>query len=507
MYSIKKFQPRKYQQSIIQNCNNNTLVCLPTGTGKTKIAISLLIKRLSIFPEKKILLISPTKPLSSQIESEIKECTTIPSSQIKLLTGMIKPEERTKLFNACKVIVATPQTIQKDLENKRINLKEVSLLVVDECHRSKEKFANTKVARDYVQQSNNPLILALTASPGSTREKISEVCENLYINNIEVKTEEDEELSEYLQKKEVENIKLELPDTFKKIKDPLNAQYKSKIKNLITLGFSKPHYLINKKDLILLQIRFQKEINKGSRTAYRGISLVAELLKLNYALELIETQTPKAFIEYIYKLQKETSKASKNITNQKSIQTALKHAENLCKTKTLHPKMVKLKEIITNSIKINPKNKTIIFANYRSTVSEIKKELEELMGTKPTILVGQKDGVTQKDQLKTIEKFNNDEYNILICTSIGEEGLSIGSLDQAIFYDQTASEIRKIQRSGRVARIKEGRIINLITSKTRDEGLHWIAKRKEQKMHNLLHSIKRNLSKQQTLSNFNKPII
>src|SRR3989338_1864575 len=63
--------------------------------------------------------------------------------------------------------------------NVRISMKHFSLLIVDECHRSKENFSNTKVAKYLIEQSDCPRILALTASPGSSKEIIREVCSNL----------------------------------------------------------------------------------------------------------------------------------------------------------------------------------------------------------------------------------------------------------------------------------------------------------------------------------------
>ena len=441
------------------------------------------------------MIISPTKPLSSQIAEEVKECTSIPSEEINLLTGTIKPEERSKIFQNSRVIVATPQTIQFDLENERVSLKNTTLLVVDECHRSKEKFANTIVAKEYNRQSEDGLILALTASPGSTKEKVSEVCSNLFIENVELRTETDEDLSEHIQVKENENIKVRLPPKFQKIQGALRQFYKIKAGNLRKYGFTKPPSAINKTDLLLYQQSLQQRIKKGDYMAYRGVSEIAEMIKANHALGLIETQTPLALKEYFEKLKNETSKASKNLLNNKGIEKSVQLTNELVEDNQNHPKYDKLLELIGEETKKNPKTKTIIFANYRSTVREIKEGLEEIPSVKPIMLVGQKDGFTQKDQLDTIERFNNNEFNTLICTSIGEEGISIGSLDLAIFYDHTASEIRKIQRSGRVARIKPGKIINLIAEKTLDEAMLWTAKRKEVKMHNLLSYMQRNLNK------------
>ncbi len=400
------------------------------------------------------------------------------------------PKKRKTIFNNSKAVVATPQTIESDLKNQRISLEDTCLLVVDECHRSKERFANTKVAEIYMKSAKNPRILALTASPGATKEKVEEVCKNLHIRNIELRTELDKDLSPHIQKKENINIRVELPKNFKQIQGMLKSQYKCRLGDLKKYGITKPPSVINKTDLLKFQTIFQKRIKSGDFLAYRGVSDIAAAIKLNHATGLIETQSASALKSYFEKLEEETSKASKNLLNNKTISNAKKLTERLVMEKALHPKLIELKKIIRSETESEI---TIIFANYRATVSEIKTELEKINNAKPAILVGQKEGVTQKEQLATIEKFNRGNYNILICTSIGEEGLSIGSLDLAIFYDHTASEIRKIQRSGRVGRIKPGKIINLITKKTLDEAMIWTAKRKEQKMHNLLNYMKRNL--------------
>tara|TARA_Y100000310_G_scaffold216585_2_gene217616 strand:- start:4959 stop:6452 length:1494 start_codon:yes stop_codon:yes gene_type:complete len=496
MHKIKGFSPRGYQEEISKSClDKNTLVCLPTGTGKTKLAIMVMIDRLNQFPDSKAIIISPTKPLSSQIANEVRTQTNIPTSKIHLLTGAISPQERTKLFNASTVIVATPQTIQFDAEKKRISLENTSLLVVDECHRSKEKFANTIVAKYYKSQCKNSRILALTASPGATKDKVSEVCSNLSIENIELRTEMDTDMARHIQEKQTENIRLYLPKEFKEIQVLLKSRYKDGVGKLKRYGIKKPPSVINKTDLLLYQKSFQKQIKSGNPLGYSAISTIAGLIKINYALELLETQTPKALYNYFNKLKTEKSKASKNILNDKSIDKAIDLTKQLVNKNKMHPKLDKLISILQEELSNNMSNKTILFANYRSTVSELKEEISKINGAKPTILVGQKGGVTQKDQIATIKKFNQGVYNVLICTSIGEEGLSIGSLDLAIFYDHTASEIRKIQRAGRVARIKPGKIINLITKNTLDEALFWTSKRKEVKMHNLLNYMQKNLQK------------
>ena len=239
------------------------------------------------------------------------------------------------------------------------------------------------------------------------------------------------------------------------------------------------------------------ELKRGNKASFSALSVIAQAIKLSYLLELIETQSLNSAQLYIKKLSEETSKAAKVILNDPSIVEARKRLDK--SSNLFHPKLLKTKEIVENTFQKNKDAKVIIFANYRSTVDELKSLLSAVSGAKPTILVGQKLGFTQKEQMEIIEKFNKNIYNVIIGTSITEEGLSIGSLDLAVFYDHNGSEIRKIQRSGRVARIKPGEIIHLVAKNTRDEALLWSSHRKEKRMHSLLKSMKRKIESQQSL--------
>jgi Fanconi anemia group M protein len=152
----------------------------------------------------------------------------------------------------------------------------------------------------------------------------------------------------------------------------------------------------------------------------------------------------------------------------------MKRAESLGS----HPKVAKLQEIVVKEVK----DKIIIFTQYRATASDIYFELKSIEGVKPVMLIGQKSGLTQKEQVGVIRDFEDGFFNVLICTSIGEEGLDIKGVGSAVFYEPVPSEIRSIQRRGRVARLVEGRIYVLVTKGTRDEAYYWTAYHKEKKM-------------------------
>lgn len=497
MFSLIEFEPREYQESIVKTClEKNTLVVLPTGVGKTAIALMLGINRLNKFPESKIVICSPTKPLCQQHVETFKNHTNIPSSRIFLYTGASSPAQRKKLWDLSLVIVATPQTIQSDLENKRIFLTDVSLLVIDEAHRSRMKYATTIVAKEYNEsKSLMKRILALTASPGHTKEKVREVCDHLFIEDIEIRSDSDLDVKSYVQEKTLDIIELELPPVLNDIHGLFRAVYRDCVKELSHLGFNKPVSVVNKKDLLLLQKRFIIEAKRKQSSAFYGMSLVARAIKLDFAAELLETQGALQSLEYLNNLESESSKAAKSILSNETVKGAKKMLEEFVNDGLLHPKMVRFSQIVSEQLTNNPKTKIMVFANYRSTVEQLSKIVAQIPNAKPVMLMGQKDGITQKMQLETISDFEKGKYNVLIATSIGEEGLSIGSLDLAIFYDHVASAIRRIQRAGRVARIKPGRVVYLITKNTRDAAFFWKSRRDETTMGTVLSKMKDSLLK------------
>ncbi|HLC58810.1 MAG TPA: DEAD/DEAH box helicase [Candidatus Nanoarchaeia archaeon] len=488
--NIRNFTPRPYQESILNTCiHKNTLVCLPTGLGKTKVAILLAIERIKKYPDTKAIILTPTRPLANQICNEFKECTTVDEDKIILLTGAISPSKREKIYENAVIIIATPQTIQEDIENNRINLQKFSALIVDEAHRSRENYANTIVARHYKNLVPFGRIIALTASPGSTKAKIDEICTNLSIESVEIRTETDEDVAKFVQNKDITYIHVELPEKIREIHKLMKDLYLEKIGSIKTFIPYKPQSMINKLDLLNLQKYLQREIQNKNQAAFYGMSLVAQLLKLSHAIEMLETQGLSSFNEFLKKLETETTKASKSILSSSNTIKARSLTNILLSEGIEHPKILKLKEITKTTLEEKKESKIIIFTTYRNTV-EIIVNLLNSEGIKTIKLVGQKEGLSQKEQIKAIEDFNSGLYSCLVTTSIGEEGIHIGEADMAIFYDNTPSSIRKIQRTGRVGRLKSGKVIFMITKNTRDAAYHYKSRRDEKTMKEILYKMK-----------------
>jgi ERCC4-related helicase len=494
MYAIKGLEPRDYQKNIADTASrDNTLVVLPTGMGKTLIAVLVAVKRLNQHPDSKILILSPTRPLSAQHKKSLGEYTSIDPEEIILLTGKVSPENRIELYEKAKVVIATPQTVENDLKKNRINLRNFSFVVFDEAHRAVKEYSYPYVAKRYLLQATNPLILGLTASPGATRERINDICNNLRIKNVEIRTEIDTDVEKYVQPIQRDFVYVDFPEEFKKIKSLLENVLKDDLYWLKDHQFL-PSYRPPRKLLLDLQRRIMAKFSGGRNyslfwTMVRTVSAV----KLEYAIELLETQGVNFLYDYLSKLEKSKKKTDQRIMKDERMIEALKMAKELNAKKVNHPKLEKLIEVVKNLLRENSKLKIIVFANYRATVDKICEMLCE-QNIKTEILIGQAikngKGLTQEKQIDVLKRFANGEFNVLVTSSIGEEGLDIAETNYAIFYEPVASEIRTIQRRGRVGRQIIGSVIFLITKDTRDEAYYYSAMNKEKKMKKILYKMK-----------------
>ncbi|MCD6476710.1 MAG: DEAD/DEAH box helicase [Candidatus Aenigmarchaeota archaeon] len=481
-------EEREYQLSIFNTASKgNTLVVLPTGTGKTNIAILLAINRLEKYPDSKILVMAPSRPLNAQHQKSFKRCLNIPEEEIVLVTGKINPYNRSKLYKQGTIIIGTPQTFRNDIENEIFDLENFSLLVTDEAHKCVKNYAYTSVAKTFLKQSKHPLILGLTASPGSSKERINEICNNLSIDHVEIRTEDDKDVSPYIKEKEIEWIKVELPDKILKIQQELKKKLSEKQTELKKYGIN----AIRKADLIDAQKKVSKRISQNKNPInYYIVSVITQTIKIWYLLELIETQSIESARKYIKKIMQYKTKSDKVLAS-----NLIKIFNEINSLNVEHPKIEKIKNVIENELKQNNKIKFIVFSHYRNNIEKLYDVLKQISGCRPAILIGQagEKGLSQKQQIEIIRQYEDNIFNCLITSPIGEEGIDIhGGADVAIFYEPVSSEIRTIQRRGRVGRTKVGKIIILLTQKTRDEVYFYISKRKESKMKNILKDMQNN---------------
>ncbi|MBN2454609.1 DEAD/DEAH box helicase [Candidatus Woesearchaeota archaeon] len=514
---IKDFTPRLYQETIFGTAvNHNTLVVLPTGMGKTNVFLMLAAQRLKQHPNSKILLVGPTRPLIEQYYEVFTKYFAIEKEKMAVLTGFVPPAKRAEIWKSSSIIFSTPQGLENDIINSKISLEEVSLLGVDEAHRAVGDYSYVWLAKQYRKKAKFPRIIALTASPGSDVEKIEEVCRNLGIEKVEVRTEQDPDVKQYVQDIQMDFLKVDLTPEIIEIKKFLSDCIKSKLNEVKKYGFLKPPYGTGKKDLLQLQGALHGMIARGEKDfpVLKSISLLAETIKASHALELLETQSISALHNYFEKLAKEAEhskvKAVKNLVADLNFRSARIQAEKLYEKGIEHPKMYEVRRLAEEEVKRDNKVKIIVFTQYRDTAVRVKQELSVIKGAEAEIFVGQmkrgETGMSQKQQKEMLERFRSGEFNTLIATSIGEEGLDIPKVDLVIFYEAIPSAIRQIQRRGRTGRQEKGRVIMLMAANTRDEAFRWVSQRKEKKMHSILSSLKSRLKleKQAPLKKFDE---
>jgi ERCC4-related helicase len=506
---IKKesIETRQYQINIAKFAlKENSLVVLPTGLGKTIIALILIAEQLKK-DNKKILFLAPTKPLVLQHAQFLKEFLILNPEKVTVFTGEISPVKRTNLWENSKIIVSTPQVIENDLLSKRIKLDNFGLIIFDEAHHAVGEYSYVFISEMYKQQAKDRLILGITASPGNDMTKIVEVCKNLDIQNIEIRTKHDPDVKPYVHDLNITWKEILLPKDFSYTIQLLKKALSKRLKTLKDMNFieTASTNMVNKTKLLDAQKMIQAEIKasaKPHKALFQAASIQSEAMKIHYALELIQTQGVNALKNYFKRMTgeaktKNATKSSRTITTDSDIIEAMAFLNSL---KIEHPKVEEISKIVKQQLQEKPDSRIIVFTHYRDTSSYISQELENIKQAKPARFIGQtikKDdkGLTQKQQAEIIKKFRNGEYNVLIATSVAEEGLDIPSTDLVVFYEPIPSEIRAIQRRGRTARKTAGKVIILITKGTPDEGYYWSAKRKEKRMRSELETIRLKLGK------------
>ena len=489
-------EERAYQVNIAKAClGRPTLVVLPTGMGKTVVAAMVIAETLRR-KGGRILFLAPTKPLVEQHAASLRDILIV--DRIALFTGeATSPEERELLWRENKIVVSTPQVIRNDLRAERFTLEDVSLIVFDEAHRAVGDYAYVDVARAYKAVPGR-LALGMTASPGSSAEKILEVCSNLGITAVEIRTEYDADVVPYVHGLAIQRVAVDAPNVAKDLRALLRTVFDEQVERLKKAGFLQGKPRPTLKDLLAAGDEARKALDAGQKDGrlYGVITAQAIAMKANHAIGLAETQGLGALRSFFDRIEADArSKADVQFLKHAKVQEAMKVARG---TSDEHPKINKTLWVVREQFLAKPDSKIIVFTHYRDTADRMTQEIAKLPGIRPVRFVGQSTrgedvGLSQKEQFAILERFKRGEVNVIVATSIGEEGLDIPQVDLVVFYEPVPSEIRTIQRRGRTGRSAAGRVVMLVTKDTRDEAYLYSARRKERKMHQELDRLRREL--------------
>ena len=237
---------------------------------------------------------------------------------------------------------------------------------------------------------------------------------------------------------------------------------------------------------------------------YVALMQQSSALTLMYCAELIESQGSQSLKAFLKRIEKDGGKAHRSLLNDnriKEVQTLLNSL------KIEHPKTRYLVDLLKQHYSFYNDNitftktadstgkrpKALVFTHYRDTAREITEILLQ-NGIKASRFVGQAKrdldiGMRQDEQSAVLESFKNEEFDVLVATSIAEEGLDIPQVNLVVFYEPISSEIRYIQRRGRTGRKSSGSVIILAAKDTIDERYLYASKRRMEKMKQILSGL------------------
>lgn len=499
MLSDGGIEARAYQlEAVDEALTSSMMLVLPTAAGKTAVAWMAIGESLNRNGGW-ALMIAPTVALVQQHLEGVLEAIDLPDGRKPVsVTGKDPPSKRASLWGASKVIVATPQVVRNDVERGVLDLSECCLLVLDEVHHCTGSHAMAQVTDLYLSKVDSPLILGATASPGSRPEDVRDVCSRMGANRIHIRGAEEPMLSGYLSELEVAEITVRVPQEIRDMAEPFRLWQTGIVDRQRRLGRYVMPGAISYSGLSNAMDRSQVAISRGESSAYQSVSQIATAMRLHHLINCLLSQGTSASREFLDRMERDEDGSKKSVLSFLRDPRIRELRGALSGLSELHTKMSAVRRLVRERIRREEGSRVIVFANYRDTVSSLDDALIGLEGIRSVQFVGQsskggREGLSPKMQVERLDSFRSGESNVLLATSIGEEGLDIPAADLVIFYEPVSSEIRTIQRRGRTGRRRLGEVVVLIAEDTRDEGSMAAAKRREKGMQRAVHRVRREL--------------
>uniref|UniRef100_F6TU70 ATP-dependent RNA helicase FANCM n=1 Tax=Ornithorhynchus anatinus TaxID=9258 RepID=F6TU70_ORNAN len=507
--------PRSYQLRMAEAALfRNTLVCLPTGLGKTLVAAVLIYNFYRWFPAGKVVFLAPTKPLVAQQRLACARLMAIPARHMALLTGSTQALTRKEIWTSKRVLFLTPQVMVNDLSRGTCPAVTVKCLVVDEAHRALGNHAYCQVVRELTKYTTHFRVLALSATPGSDTKSVQQVVSNLLIGQIELRSEDSPDIIPYSHERRVEKLVVPLGEDLAAIQDAYIQVLEAFASPLIRMNVLTRRDISNltKYQIVLARDQFRKNPSPNVVGIQQGVveGQLALCISLYHGFELLQQMGLRSFYMFLRGIMDGTkglARSRNELGRNGDFMKLYKLLEGMfpdSRTPTgsnvgigatridqkifySHPKLKKLEEVVVEHFRTwkdhgvsengCDSTRVMIFSSFRDSVQEIADMLHQ---HHPVIramsFVGHASGknvkgFTQKEQLEVVRQFRDGGYNTLVSTCVGEEGLDIGEVDLIVCFDAQKSPIRLVQRMGRTGRKRQGRIV-VILSEGREERMY-----------------------------------
>ena len=490
-----RLEDRRYQAEAAAACiRGDTLVILPTALGKTSVALRVAAYVLS--RGKKVLMMAPTKPLVDQHEGFFE--SMLDGYSVALCNGSMSPAKRAEVIAGGDFIISTPQCIANDLVSGKYDLSPFGLIIYDEAHKAVGGYAYVEVAS---RVPSGTISMGMTASPGSDLKKIEEICDNLNLTDIFVRTEDDPDVSPYVHDTYVNRIVVKMPKDLLDISALLKELLDDYFGELLAMRLVvNPNWPASTKHLLSIGQNLQARLARGERTKtiFRGLTVQSICIKILKAIDYAETQGMSVLRSYLGRIEADAegddgSRADRELVSRTKY---LDMRKITLESPVEHPKVSRIMGLVSTVLEESAGSRIIVFTQYRETCDVIADKLAKVDGARVCKLIGQSNGgQKQKEQIGTLSDFREGKFNVVVSTSVGEEGLDITSANAVIFYEPVPSEIRTIQRRGRTGRKNDGEVYVLIAAGTLDEVTEQASKRKEEQMREGLETLRRSLAK------------
>jgi Fanconi anemia group M protein len=499
-------EDRLYQRTIAEVAvDRNTLVVLPTGLGKTSIALRVAAEFLLRRPTESVLFLAPTRPLVVQHARSVAQTLYAPEPLV--LTGAIAPDRRAELLRPPQVVVATPQVVANDLKGGEFPLASFSLLVVDEAHRAVGDYPYVAIGKEN-RTGPRARVLAMTASPGGSLARVQAVWTNLGIERFEYRTELSPDVAPYLQGIGVQTVPVTVPPEVRHLAILLRTCVARQADLLHRLGVV-PGGELSRRVLLDAGAGLHRQIaasrdhrDAASASLWQAVTAQAVAMKGLHALELIESQGVDALREFLARQRpadgRRLTPSQRAFLGDPDVEETIR---SLGRIDIEHPKLATAVRIVRDELHRDAAARVIVFSQYRQTVDRLVTELDRLgdPAVRSARFVGQADhgptpGLSQKEQVALLDRFRSGGVNCIVATSVAEEGLDIPATDLVVFYEPIPDVIRTIQRRGRTGRARAGRAVVLVAEGTRDVGLHRSASARERRMHEMLERVEADAS-------------
>ncbi|XP_042301766.1 Fanconi anemia group M protein [Sceloporus undulatus] len=495
----------------------NTLLCLPTGLGKTLVAAAVALNFYRWFPAGRVLFLAPTKPLVAQQRRAAAALAGIPARHLAQITGGTQIADRKEIWRNKRVFFLTPQIMINDLSRGICPAAEVKCLIIDEAHRALGNYAYCQVVKELCKYTQEFRILALTATPGSDAKAVQQVISNLLISHIELCTEDSPDIQPYSHERQVEKCVVPLGKELVEIQNAYIKVLEAFAGRLIRLRVLSQREIpsLTKYQIILARDQFRK--NPPSRFPGMPQGVIegdfALCISLYHGYELLLQMGMRSlyiFLSGIIGGSKGMTRAKNELGRNEDFVMLYSQLESMFAETSVssaddsnttlgtgnkkpfvysHPKLKKLEEVVVEHFRSwkehedekMPEDKpadtrVMIFSSFRDSVQEIAEMLSQHFPVvRVMTFVGHSTGkgkstkgFTEKEQLEVVKRFREGGYNTLVSTCVGEEGLDIGEVDLIICFDAQKSPIRLVQRMGRTGRKRRGRIV-VILSEGREE--------------------------------------